>query len=61
MKQYATLPELMSHLMERDQLELIDLLSITSEELVNRFDDRIEDLYDQLVEETDDSDDDEED
>ena len=56
-----TLTELMERLMERDQLELIDLLSITSEELVNRFDDRIEDLYEQLVEETDDSNDDEED
>jgi len=61
MNTYATLPELMEHLMEKDQLELIELLSITSEEIVNRFDDRIEDLYDKLVEETDDSDEDEED
>lgn len=49
-----TLQEYYTELKEQDQVEIMDILSITSEDLLDRFDDRIEDLYNQLVEETDD-------
>jgi len=34
-----------------DEISLLELLNITSEELVERFYDKIEDRYDELVEE----------
>jgi len=53
-----TLQEYKNELNEQDQFEIISLFNITTEDLVDRFDDRIEDWYDQLVEETDDSEED---
>lgn len=45
----TTLDELKEQLKERDQLDLIEELDITSEEIVERFDDKIEDKYESLV------------
>jgi len=53
-----TLQEYKAMLKEQDQVEIIDLFDITTEDLLDRFDDRIEDWYDQLVEETDDTEED---
>ena len=50
-----SLQEYKNELSEQDQFEIISLFNITSEDLVDRFDDRIEDWYDQMVEETDDT------
>jgi len=46
-----SLKEYKEELMEEDQIELIDLLSITSEDIVDRFDDRVEDKFDELHDE----------
>ena len=45
------LQEVKDKLIEKDQADIIDLLGISSEDLVDRFDDRIEDKFDELVEE----------
>jgi hypothetical protein len=46
-----TLQEYKKELEDRDQVELIDLLEITSPDLVDRFDDKVEDVYENLEEE----------
>ena len=51
-----TLPELVERLKEKDQLEIIDLLHITVEELLERFDDKIEDMFEILSEDLNDED-----
>lgn len=43
--------ELKEVLTDYDPTELVDKLEITSVEIVDRFDDRIEDKFDELVEE----------
>ena len=50
-----TLEEYKNELKEYDQMEIVDRLEITSEDLVDRFDDRVEDKYNEI------EDDDEED
>jgi hypothetical protein len=45
------LQELKEALLEYDEYTLVDKLSITSTEIVERFDDKIEDKFDELVEE----------
>lgn len=45
------LNELKEVLVDHDPTELVDKLDITSEEIVDRFDDKIEDKFDELVEE----------
>lgn len=44
-----TLTELQSKLMLIDEISLMEILEITSEDLANRFIDRIESKYDQLI------------
>lgn len=46
-----TLQEYKKELEEEDQVSLIDLLDITSPDLVDRFDDKVEDVYEKLTEE----------
>ena len=46
-----TLQELQDRLKRFDEITLLELLDITSEELVEAFTDRIEDNYDRLVDE----------
>jgi hypothetical protein len=48
------LRELMERLKTVDETALLDLLQITSEELVNRFSDEIEDNMNKLIKELDD-------
>jgi len=43
--------ELNTILVDYDPATLVDKLEITSEEIVDRFDDKIEDKFDELVEE----------
>ena len=45
-----TLLELQERLKRLDELSLLELLNITSEEIVEMFIDRIEDNYDRLLE-----------
>lgn len=47
----TTIPELKEHLITLDEVSLMEILEINSEELVERFEDRIEEQYDKLVEE----------
>lgn len=44
-----TLTELQSKLMLIDEISLMEILEISSEDLANRFMDRIESKYDQLI------------
>ena len=46
-----TLQEYKKELEEEDQVSLIDLLDITSPDIVDRFDDKVEDVYEKLTEE----------
>jgi len=48
-----TLLELQERLKRLDELSLLELLNITSEELVEMFVDRIEDNFDRLMDEVD--------
>lgn len=44
-----TLTELQTKLMLIDEISLMEILEITSEDIANRFIDRIESKYDQLI------------
>jgi len=46
-----TLQEYKEQLQDEDQVSLIDLLDITSPDIVDRFDDKVEDVYEKLTEE----------
>lgn len=48
-----TLQELKERLKRLDELSLLELLDVTSEELVEMFVDRIEDNFDRLLDEVD--------
>lgn len=48
-----TLQELKERLKRLDELSLLELLDVTSEEIVEYFADRIEDNFDQLMREVD--------
>lgn len=49
-----TLEELKTKLSERmDELTLCDILELTTEDLVNAFQEKIEDMYDILIDELD--------
>lgn len=52
-----TLTELQAKLMLIDEISLMEILEITSEDLANRFIDRIESKYDQLITEFEEGDD----
>lgn len=43
-----TLVELKEKLMQFDELDLIELLDLTSEDILNRFEDVVEDKYEML-------------
>jgi|DEB0MinimDraft_3_1074331.scaffolds.fasta_scaffold76045_2 hypothetical protein len=49
-----TLRDVMSKLTTLDEITLLEVLEITSEELVERFIDKVENKYDQLEKELDD-------
>ena len=49
-----TLVELSEKLTSFDEITLMELLNISSEDLVNRFSDKIEERFDKLIEEVDD-------
>lgn len=47
-----TLPELKEKIVQQvDEVDIIDLLGLTTEDIVNAFEDKIEDKWDQIVEE----------
>lgn len=46
-----TLSELFDRLKKVDEVSLLEVLNISSEEIVDRFEDYIEDLYEELAEE----------
>ena len=46
----TTFPELMDYLKTIDEVSLLEILDINSEDLVDRFQDKIEERFDQLVE-----------
>lgn len=48
-----TLVELKEKLMQFDELDLIELLDLTSEDILDRFEDVVEDNYDKLIKEID--------
>ncbi len=48
-----TLEELKDRLKRYDEVTLLEILNISSEDLVERFDDVIEDKYDVLIKEED--------
>jgi|DEB0MinimDraft_3_1074331.scaffolds.fasta_scaffold36185_2 hypothetical protein len=43
-----TLPELKERLIQFDEVDLIELLDLTSEDILDRFEDVVEDRYEQL-------------
>jgi ribosome assembly protein YihI (activator of Der GTPase) len=55
-----TILDLFEKLKRLDEISLLEILNITAEELVDRFEDRIEAMFDQLVDEIDDTEEDEE-
>jgi|PlaIllAssembly_1097288.scaffolds.fasta_scaffold257631_2 hypothetical protein len=55
-----TILDLFDKLKRLDEISLLEILNITAEELVDRFEDRIEAMFDQLVDEIDDTEEDEE-
>ena len=55
-----TILDLFEKLKRLDEISLLEILNITTEELVDRFEDRIEAMFDQLVDEIDDTEEDEE-
>ena len=55
-----TILDLFEKLKRLDEISLLEILGITAEELVDRFEDRIEAMFDQLVDEIDDTKEDEE-
>lgn len=52
-----TIFDLSDRLKELDEISILELLNITSEQLVDRFQDEIEERFDVLIEEFDDEDD----
>lgn len=47
-----TLPELKEKIVQQiDEVDIIDLLGLTTEDIVNAFEDKIEDKWDKIVEE----------
>ena len=44
-----TIPELIEKLAVLDEIELLEVLEITSVDILNRFEDVVEDNYDKLI------------
>jgi len=55
-----TILDLFDKLKRLDEISLLEILNITAEDLVDRFEDRIEAMFDQLVDELDDTEEEEE-
>ena len=55
-----TILDLFDKLKRLDEISLLEILNITTEELVDRCEDRIEAMFDQLVDEIDDTEEEEE-
>ena len=55
-----TILDLFDKLKRLDEISLLEILNITAEDLVDRFEDRIEAMFDQLVDEIDDTEEEEE-
>ena len=49
-----TLPEILEKMKDIDEVTLLEVLEISSEEIVDRFSDRIEEQYDKFNEEFED-------
>ena len=49
-----TILDLFDKLKRLDEISLLEILNITAEDLVDRFEDRIEAMFDELVDELDD-------
>lgn len=47
----TTLEELKEHLVSVDEITLLEMFQISSEDIVERFEDKIEEKYDALIEE----------
>lgn len=52
-----TIHDLFERLKELDELSILEILNLTSEQLVDRFQDEIEDKFDDLLEKFEDEDD----
>ena len=50
-----TILDLFDKLKRLDDISLLEILNITAEDLVDRFEDRIEAMFDELVDELDDT------
>jgi hypothetical protein len=50
-----TILDLFDKLKRLDEISLLEILNITAEDLVDRFEDRIEAMFDDLVDELDDT------
>lgn len=46
-----TIKELIEHLAQRSEEQVIELLNITSQDILDRFEDLVEDRYDYLIRE----------
>ena len=55
-----TLADIINHLRRIDEISLLEVLDISSEDIVDRFGDRIEDKYDLLREDFEDEEDEQE-
>lgn len=55
-----TLTDIINHLRRIDEISLLEVLEISSEDIVDRFGDRIEDKYDLLREDFEDEEDEQE-
>lgn len=51
LKDQLTLVELKEKLMQFDEIDIIELLDLTSENILDRFEDVVEDNYDKLIKE----------
>jgi len=50
-----TILDLFDKLKRLDEISILEILNITAEDLVDRFEDRIEAMFDELVDELDDT------
>lgn len=48
-----TFPELKERLKQLDEVDILEILDITTEDILNHFEDKIEGKFDELIEEFD--------
>ena len=51
LRDHLTLVELKEKLMQFDEIDIIELLDLTAENILDRFEDVVEDNYDKLIRE----------